>query len=120
IIEKLKAKAAQTPPGTWVEGYFHDDTKLKDKRPLNTRDLDQVSTEHPVVVNHRGGHTTYYNSKAFELAGITKDTPNPEGGTYDRDASGNLTGRVTDTAREPIEKIGQRRSFTPEQRRQRE
>ena len=35
IIEKLRAKAQQTPPGTWVEGYFHDDTKLKDKRPLN-------------------------------------------------------------------------------------
>jgi predicted amidohydrolase YtcJ len=43
IVEKLKAKAKQTPPGTWVEGYFHDDTKLKDKRPLNRRDLDQVS-----------------------------------------------------------------------------
>ena len=96
IIEKLRAKAQQTPPGTWVEGYFHDDTKLKDKRPLNVRDLDQVSTEHPVVVSHRGGHTSFYNSKAFELAGITKDTPNPPGGTFDRDANGELNGRVTD------------------------
>jgi predicted amidohydrolase YtcJ len=77
IIEKLRAKAKDTPAGTWVEGYFHDDTKLKDKRPLNRRDLDQVSTEHPVVVNHRGGHTSFYNSKAFELAKVTKDTPNP-------------------------------------------
>src|SRR5580765_6507655 len=73
IIEKLKAKAQKTPPGTWVEGYFFDDTKLKDQRPLNLHDLDQVSTEHPVAVQHRGGHTTFYNSKVFELAGITKD-----------------------------------------------
>jgi predicted amidohydrolase YtcJ len=51
-------------------GYVHDDTKLKDKRPLNVRDLDQVSTEHPVVVRHRGGHTSFYNSRAFALAKI--------------------------------------------------
>ena len=49
IIEKLRAKARKTPPGTWVEGYFYDDTKVKDKRPLNVHDLDQVSKEHPVV-----------------------------------------------------------------------
>ena len=44
IIDKLRAKARQTPPGTWVEGYFFDDTKVKDKRQLNVHDLDEVST----------------------------------------------------------------------------
>ncbi len=57
IIDKLRAKAAQTPPGTWVEGYFFDDTKVKDNRLLNVHDLDKVSKDHPVVVHHRGGHT---------------------------------------------------------------
>jgi predicted amidohydrolase YtcJ len=42
------------------------------------------------------GHTSFYNSKAFELAKVTKDTPNPPGGTFDRDANGELNGRVTD------------------------
>ena len=98
IIDKLKAKAQQSPPGTWIEGYFHDDTKLKDKRPLNTSDLDKVSTEHPVVVRHRGGHTSFYNSKAFAMAGVTKNTPNVPGGTFDKDPSGELNGRVTDRA----------------------
>jgi predicted amidohydrolase YtcJ len=120
IIEKLRAKARTTPPGTWVEGYFHDDTKLKDKRPLNRRDLDQVSTEHPVAVQHRGGHTSFYNSKALEMAGITKDTPNPPGGTFDRDANGDLNGRVTDRARGAVSRVGQRPTFTPEQRAQRD
>jgi predicted amidohydrolase YtcJ len=119
IIEKLREKARETPAGTWVEGYFHDDTKLKDKRPLTRRDLDQVSTEHPVAVNHRGGHTSFYNSKAFELAGITKDTPNPAGGTFDKDAGGELNGRVTDRARGAMNRGGQRRVFTAEQRAQR-
>jgi hypothetical protein len=120
IIDKLKAKAATLPPGTWVEGYFHDDTKLKDKRPLNTRDLDQVSTEHPVVVHHRGGHTSFYNSKAFELAHITKDTPNPPGGTFDKDASGELNGRVTDRARGALNGVGKRPTFTSEERAKRD
>jgi predicted amidohydrolase YtcJ len=120
IIEKLRAKARTTPAGTWVEGYFHDDTKLKDKRPLNRHDLDQVSTEHPVAVNHRGGHTSFYNSKALELAKIAKDTPNPPGGTFDRDAEGELNGRVTDRARSVFNGVGGRPSFTPEQRAQRD
>src|SRR4029078_10637132 len=120
IIQKLRAKAQKTPPGTWVEGYFHDDTKLKDKRPLNLHDLDQVSTEHPVVVQHRGGHTSFYNSKALAMAGITKDTPNPPGGTFDRDANGQLNGRVTDRARGAVSRVGQRPSFTPEQSAQRD
>ena len=120
IIEKLKAKARTTPPGTWVEGYFLDDTKLKDKRLLDVHDLDQVSTEHPVAVHHRGGHTTFYNSKAFELAKITKDTPNPEGGTFDRDATGELNGRVTDRARNALGGAGRRQQFSAAERAQRE
>src|SRR5579885_3153168 len=120
IIDKLRAKARQTPPGMWVEGFFFDDTKVKDNRLLNIHDLDQVSRDHPVAVHHRGGHTTFYNSKAFEMADINKNTPNPPGGTYDRDADGNLNGRVTDRATGAINRAGKRRSFTPEQMRQRD
>ena len=112
IVGKLKAKAQQMPPGTWVEGYFFDDTKVKDTRGLHVKDLDEVSKDHPVVVRHRGGHTSFYNSKAFEMAGITKATPNPMGGTYDKDPNGELNGRVTDRAMEPFGKIGTRPTFT--------
>jgi predicted amidohydrolase YtcJ len=120
IIEKLRAKARETPKGTWVEGYFHDDTKLRDKRQLNVRDLDKISTEHPVAVHHRGGHTSFYNSKAFELAKITKDTPNMASGTYDRDANGELTGRVTDRARNVFNQAGEEPKLSPEQNAQRD
>jgi predicted amidohydrolase YtcJ len=120
VIEKLLARAKDTPPGTWVEGYFFDDTKVKDKRELNASDLDQVSKGHPVVVRHRGGHTSYYNHKALEMAGITKATPNPPGGTFDRNAAGELSGRVTDLARNGIERVGVRQTFSAEQREQRE
>src|SRR5215471_1744015 len=102
IVDKLRAKAQNTPPGFWIEGYFFDDTKVKDNRQLNVHDLDQVSTEHPVCVHHRGGHTTFYNSRALELAGINKSTPNRMGGTYDRDGNGELNGRITDRARDGL------------------
>jgi predicted amidohydrolase YtcJ len=119
IVGKLRARAQETPAGTWVEGYFFDDTKVKDKRELHVRDLDEVSKDHPVVVRHRGGHTSYYNSKAFDMAGITKATPNPMGGTYDKDPNGELNGRVTDTAMAPLRKIGNRPTFSAAEREKR-
>lgn len=118
-IGKLRERAQATPPGTWVEGYFFDDTKVSDKRQLTIRDLDEVSSEHPVIVRHRGGHTYFYNSKAFAMAGVTKDTPNPMGGTYDKDETGQLNGRVTDLASAPFNKVGTRRTYTAEQAEQR-
>jgi hypothetical protein len=120
IVEKLRAKAQQTPAGMWVEGYFFDDTKVKDNRLITNHDLDQVSTDHPVAVHHRGGHTSFYNSKAFELAGVTRNTPNPPGGTFDKDANGELNGRVTDRATGAFSRIGKRPVFTEEQRAQRD
>ena len=119
ILDKLSAKARQSPAGFWIEGFFYDDTKVKDKRPLNIHDLDKVSKDHPVSVQHRGGHTTFYNSKAFELAGITRETPDPPGGTFDRDSDGNLNGRVTDNALAVFEKVGQRPKFSAQEERQR-
>ena len=120
IVDKLRAKARETPPGTWVEGFFFDDTKVKDKRPLNVHDLDQVSKDHPVAVHHRGMHTSFYNSKAFELAGINENTPSLPSGTFDRDAIGDLNGRVTDRARDAFNKVGKRPIFTEEQTMQRD
>jgi predicted amidohydrolase YtcJ len=115
IIDKLRAKAQQTPPDYWVEGFFFDDTKVKDHRQLNVQDLDKVSRDHPVAVHHRGGHTSFYNSKALQMAGVTRDSTNPPGGTFDRDASGALNGRVTDRAKDVFDKVGRRPQFTPEE-----
>ena len=114
IVQKLRARAAQTAPGTWVEGYFFDDTKVKDGRQLNVHDLDQVSKEHPVAVHHRGGHTAFYNTKAFEMADVNRQSANPAGGTFDRDSTGALNGRVTDNAKNVFARVGKRRTQTIE------
>ncbi len=119
IVRKLQARAAQTPPGEWIEGEFFDDTKVRDGRSLNIHDLDKVSQQHPVAVHHRGGHTAFYNTKALQLAGITKSSPNPPGGTFDRDANGELNGRVTDKAMDAFDKVGVRATYSPAVRAQR-
>ena len=98
IQDALSERAANTPPGEWIVGYMYDDTKQEEGRPLNRVDLDAVSREHPIVVGHRGGHTGVYNSKAFEVAGITVNTPDPFGGHFYREG-GELTGKVAERAR---------------------
>jgi predicted amidohydrolase YtcJ len=119
LLENLKKRAAVTAPGFWVEGFMFDDTKLSDATPLVRQDLDSVSTQHPIIVAHRGGHTAWYNTLALTLAGITRDTPDPEHGRYFRDASGELTGRAAENALEIIGKAGKYEVFTPEAERER-
>ncbi len=97
VKRALAGKAANTPPGHWVRGVMYDDTKFEDERPLNRHDIDDVVTDHPVYVGHRGGHTGVVNSKAFEIAGVTADTPDPVGGRYFRE-NGELTGKVAEHA----------------------
>ncbi len=116
IQAAIKKKADATPAGFWVNGFMFDDTKLD--RPLTRKDLDEATTDHPVSVAHRGGHTNFYNSKAFELAGITKDTPDPSDGRFFRE-NGELNGRVAENARDVVNRVGKRESFTSEQRRDR-
>ena len=118
LQDALRAKVAQTPRGFWVNAYMFDDTKLADG-PLHRSHLDAVSTQHPIGVHHRGGHTSWYNTKALELAGITRQTPDPAHGRFFRDANGDLTGRVAELARGVFDRVGQRERFTPEQERER-
>ena len=105
VKRALAAKAAQTPPGHWVRGVMYDDTKFEDNRPLDRNDIDDAVPDHPVYVGHRGGHTGVVNSKAFEIAGITNRTPDPEGGRYFR-KNGELTGKVAEHARDVFFEVG--------------
>ncbi len=102
IQDAIRERAARTPPGQWVVGFMYDDTKTSDGRPLSKADLDAAAPEHPVLVNHRGGHTAYVNSRAFQIADVNEQTPDPEGGRFERGAGGKLTGRVAERAKIPL------------------
>ncbi len=122
-VEALQAaiakKVAVTPPGMWVDAYMFDDTKLAGGRKLHRRDLDAVAPNHPVGVHHRGGHTGWYNSMAFDLAKVTRDTPDPTGGRFFRDPDGTPNGWVAELATDVFDNVGRRETFTAEQQRER-
>ena len=100
ILSALKKRAGQTAPGEWVLGFKYDDTKTSDGRPLTSADLDSAVPDHPVFVEHRGGHTAWVNSLAMKMAKVDDHTPNPPGGQYDHDpGTGHLTGHIRENAK---------------------
>jgi len=106
IQAALRERAAKTPAGEWVLGFKYDDTKTEDGRPLTIADLDAAVPDHPVHIQHRGGHTAYCNSLGFRKAGIDDKTPNPAGGQISHDPlTGKLSGRVAESANDFFDKI---------------
>ena len=103
ILKALGERAAKTPASEWVLGFKYDDTKTAEGRPLTLAELDAALPDHPVFVEHRGGHTAWMNTQALNRAKLTPQTPDPAGGQYDRDpATGALTGRVRESAKESV------------------
>ncbi|MGB5274950.1 MAG: amidohydrolase family protein, partial [Flavobacteriaceae bacterium] len=62
IQQPLKTESLKKAPGQWVSGFKYDDTKTAEGRYITRYDLDQISTDHPIAIEHRGGHTLYANS----------------------------------------------------------
>jgi len=103
IQERLARRAAGTPAGEWVYGYQEDDAKLAEKRHPTRWELDAAVPDHPVMMSTVGGHFYIANSKAFTQAGVTRDTPDPVGGKFDRDpATGEPSGGVHEKALEVL------------------
>jgi predicted amidohydrolase YtcJ len=86
LVDALHEKAARTPPDGWVFGFGYQDTKLG--RHPTREDLDRVSTEHPIMIFHSSGHIRVFNSRVLTQADITRNTPDPPGGAFDRDEKG--------------------------------
>ena len=98
LLEALKEQAKRTPPGEWVRASGFDENNMAEKRYPTIAELDQVSTEHPVFVMRTCAHHSIANSLAMRRAGYDRDTPDPQGGRIDRDANGELTGFLVETA----------------------
>lgn len=99
LLTKLKEHAKDRPKDEWIIGWGYDDTSLTEKSHPTRYDLDQISTEKPIYIAHMAGHFAALNSKALEVVGYSKDTPDPEGGLLQRDpATGELNGVIEETA----------------------
>ncbi len=87
------------PKGKWVVGTGWNEYFYADKHILTRDDLDEISSDHPIVFTRNCVHTVAVNSLALQLMGITDETPNPPGGIIRRDENGRATGLLNENAR---------------------
>ncbi len=90
----IAAKVEEIGEGEWITGYgWSEDELAEGRRPLRA-DLDAAAPDNPVTLTRAGGHSAVVNSLALELAGVTLDTPQPEGGIIERGDDGELNGII--------------------------
>ena len=104
IVQDVKNAAEESESGVWIRGRGWHQEKW-DEVPENAVDglpthhsLSEVSPDNPVVLRHASGHASFVNEKAMEISGIDADTDDPTGGTIVKDAEGNPTGMLRETA----------------------
>ncbi|MFH1638705.1 MAG: amidohydrolase, partial [Chloroflexota bacterium] len=98
IQTAVAEKVREVSPGEWIRGGSYNDSKLIEKRQITRQELDAVAPNNPVLIRSDTGHQVVVNSRALALAGITKNTPDPDGGRIERDAVGEATGLLYETA----------------------
>ena len=99
IVELVKERAESAGRGAWITGRGWDQNDWADTRLPDHHELSEAVPDNPVVLRRVDGHAVLVNAKAMEIAGITRDTPDPEGGRIMRDPeTGEATGVLVDGA----------------------
>ena len=94
LKQRLAASVATHKPGEWITGAGWDHTLWPEKQFPNKWELDDVAPKNPVLLTHVSGHVAVANSLALKLAELDNNTPNPQGGEFERNAAGELTGML--------------------------
>jgi len=106
MMEQIQEAATKKAEGDWIIGRGYDDFKLTEKKHPSRWDIDEAAPKHPVVITRMCGHVITVNSRALELAGISIDSKDPEGGRIDRDQdSKEPNGVIRGNAQELIWKV---------------
>ncbi len=105
LVAEIRERADVTPAGGWVVARGYDDNQLDEKRHPSRHDLDGATTAHPVLVVNGSGHLAVANTHALERAGIDANTSDPQGGEIVRDASGEATGLLLETAQRIVRAV---------------
>lgn len=98
ILDLLKTRLKQNPGVSVLLGNRYDQNKLAEKRHPTASELDQVTRDIPIRLEHTSGHAAVCNSKALEMLGIDSTTPNPAGGEIEHTKDGKPTGLLLETA----------------------
>lgn len=117
-IQELLRAYAQTDVSKkfdLIMGFGYDDAQIAEKRHPTKADLDAVAKDVPVLVIHQSGHLGAMNSKALELAGITADTKDPQGGVIRREEDGKTPDGVLEETAFMGSLMKVMPKFTPEQ-----
>jgi len=102
---RIRDFAAKSPKGRWIlNGCWDHETWTPPNLPTR-RLIDAVTPDNPVFINRLDGHMCLANSLALKLAGVTRETPDPPGGTIVRDANGEPTGVLKDAAMSYVHKV---------------
>ncbi len=101
----LKKKVAQTEKGNWIIGEGWNENNFPDRKIFHREELDVLSPDCPMMLKRVCRHAVLANSLALELAGITKETKEPEGGVIVRDDQGIPTGYLLDEAQELVKQV---------------
>ena len=99
LARRVARRAAELPPGTWIEGYGWDQSRFDPPTWPERALLDRAAPEHPVLLRRVCRHVAVANSAALAAAGVHRETPDPPGGRFVRDPeTGELTGLLEETA----------------------
>jgi hypothetical protein len=98
VVERVRARAANTPKGSWILGRGWDQNAWGDTRFPTLEKLSAAVPDHPVVLTRVDGHATLVNSSAMRLAKLTATTKDPIGGKIERDNAGVPSGVLVDRA----------------------
>ena len=105
VLERVKAYAAAHPSAPWIRGGGWELTLFPDGNPSKAL-LDAIVPDRPVYLSATDGHSVWVNSKALQLAGVTKATPDPPYGRIERDpATGEPTGTLREDAADLVSKF---------------
>ncbi|WP_431219499.1 amidohydrolase [Leifsonia xyli] len=98
IVAQMREGAKRLPAGVPLRGYGYEQRNLAERRHPTRHELDEIATDREVYVMNASGHGGVVNTFTLDTYGITRDTPNPEGGEFFRDPDGELTGELSDAA----------------------
>ena len=98
VLSLVKAETEKAHPGDWIKGSRYAEYFLAENRHPSRYDLDQVSSENPVVIYHTSFHACVLNSRALEIFDIGRESTSPQGGIIEKDADGEPTGVLHDAA----------------------